>query len=185
MSAYISGVSDKYDARFERLIREPVILVHVDTTGLDCKRDHISRLTIFADDTLVYCNVFNCDTSNMSNRAVDVSGLTREEIKASSVKFSDEIAEIASMISGKLICCTSKDFMLDFLSAEGLDLDRDDVIDLKAVVGMMNHTYSRTTMADVLNTLLPNRVSSNAPDTTFERNFEMYKAACALKDMIS
>ena len=185
MSAYISGVSDKYDARFERLIREPVIFVHIDTTGLDANKDHISRLTIIADDTLVYCNVFKCDTSRMSNRAVDVSGITREEINASTATFASEIPEISAMITGKLICCTSKDFMLDFFANEGLALDRDDVIDLRAIVGMMNHTYSRTTMADVLDALLPENVDRSVPDTTFERNFKMYDAACNLKEMIS
>ena len=185
MGKYISGVSERYDDRLARLIRDPVIFVHIDTTGLDANRDHISRLSIIADDMLVYCNVFKCDTSRMSNRAVDVSGITREDINASDVTFADEIPVISSMITGKLICCTSKDFMLDFMANEGLALNRDDVIDLKAIVGMMNGTYSRTSMADVLKALLPDTVDKSVPDTTFERNFKMYSAACNLKEQIS
>ena len=185
MSAYISGVSDKYDERFRRLIHEPVIFVHIDTTGLKAATDHISRLTVIADDILVYCEVFKCDTSTMSRRAEEVSGITKEEIAESEITFQEAQAEISAILSDKLICCTNKDFLLEFLAAEGLLLERDDVIDLKAIVGMMNHTYSRTTMADVLNTLLPDTSDKSVPDTTFERNFKMYDAACNLKEMIS
>ena len=97
----------------------------------------------------------------------------------------DALAEIKDMLAGRLICCSNKYFMLKFFEAEGLLLDRDDVIDLKAIVGMMNHTYSRTKMEDVLDTLLPAGVDRTMPNTTWERNFKMYECACALKNMIS
>lgn len=183
--AYIKGVSEKYNERFERLQREPVILVHIDTTGLDAKKDHISRLTIIADDMLLYSQVFKCDTSRMSHRAAEVSGISAKDIANSPVTFVDELDQIRDMLASRLICCTSKDFLLAFLAAEGLSLCRDDVIDLKAIVGMMNHTYSRTTMADVLDTLLPADANRQVPDTTFERNFKMYECACNLKDIVS
>lgn len=182
---YIKGVSEKYNERFERLQKDPVILVHIDTTGLDAGKDHISRLTIIADDMLLYSQVFKCDTSRMSRRAAEVSGISVDDIAASPVSFADEANRIRDMLSNRLICCTSKDFMLAFLAAEGVSLDRDDVIDLKAIVGMMNHTYSRTTMADVLDTLLPADANRQVPDTTFERNFKMYECACVLKEMVS
>ena len=182
---FIDGVSDKYDSRFERLQREPVIYVQMDTTGLDAYKDVITRLSILADDALVYDQIFKCDASKLTKRAAEVSGVSRENLMDADVTFADALAEIKDMLAGRLICCSNKDFMLKFFEAEGLLLDRDDVIDLKAIVGMMNHTYSRTKMEDVLDTLLPAGVDRTMPNTTWERNFKMYECACALKNMIS
>ena len=182
---FIDGVSDKYDGRFIRLQSEPVIYVQVDTTGLDEHRDFITRLSILADDDLVYNQIFRCDPSRLTPRAAEVSGISKDDLLEAPVTFADELENIKAMLMGRLICCSNKDFMLKFFEAAGLSLDRDDVIDLKAIAGMMNHTYSRTKMEDVLDTFLPPHKDRSVPTTTWERNFKMYECACALKEMVS
>ena len=183
MSKYLDGVSDKYNNRLERLQREPVIYVHIDTTGIG-KNDRVTRMSILADDTLAYYQVFNlgADIGKMTRKAVELSGITRDDLQAAPVSFADEKETIRTMLDGKLIICTGKDFMLEFLEREGLVLERDDVIDLRAIVGMMNHTYSRTTMNDVLNTLYGPIVPEY--ETTQERNFLMYQCATRLKEIV-
>lgn len=180
----INGVSDKYDDRLRRMKKEDIFYIQVDTTGLTPHNDVITRLTILEGGYVVYDQVFKCDAGKLTRRAAEVSGITREDLLEATVTFADVLPDLQNRLSGRLLCCCNKDFMLSFLEAEGLYLNRDDIIDLRAIVGQMNHTYSRTTMEDVLRKLTPSDMDNTMPDTTWERNFKMYQCACTLREMI-
>ena len=180
----INGVSDKYDARLHRLKKDGVLYIQVDTTGLTAHNDVITRLTILDEGYVVYDQVFKCDAGKLTRKAAEVSGITRDDLREATVTFADALPNLKEQLMGRLLCCCNKDFMLSFLEAEGLSLNRDDIIDLRAIVGQMNHTYSRTTMEDVLRKLTPPDMDDTMPATTWERNFKMYECACTLRDMI-
>ena len=167
-----------YD-KVTRLKTAPVIFIHIDTTGLGVE-DEIVRLSIVADDSLVYDEIYYTERA-MNEQAARVSGISPQSILESTVCFEDEVWSLKEMLSDKLLICVNDNFTKKFLSKADLELDDKNLIDLTKATDF----FASGTIKTASDMLQFYGYESNAGKTTFDRNFIYYDCACKLQYMTS
>lgn len=161
-----------------RLYRtSPVIFLHIDTTGLGID-DEIVRLTIIADDTLVYDEIFN-SSREANTQALRASGLTNTEIQESTTFLKDEISVIENMICNKLIVCINDNFTKKYLLKAGFDIHDNDLLDLTQATDY----FAKGTIKSAYDAMSFYGHDASKSRNTFEKNFVFYDCACKLKLM--
>jgi uncharacterized protein YprB with RNaseH-like and TPR domain len=155
----------------------PVIFVHIDTTGLG-NDDELVRLTIIADDTIVYDEIYH-SARDVTQQALRASGLTAEEIKESEILFKDKIETIESMIQDKLLVCINARFTQKFLLKAGLNISENNLLDLSQATDWFSIDEIKSSAEAIKFYGYDEDKSKN----TFERNFIFYDCACKLKIM--
>jgi hypothetical protein len=171
-------------AMLNRLKNEPVIFVQFDTTSPNADRQ-ISRICIWADNALAYSQMFKVDDDvivDYNHHVAEATGINEDDLNGATLALTDERANIEKMLHGKLIVCNDKNFLLETLETNELDvaIDDADILDIREVARIMRNT-DKGGWKFVLDTFA---VAYQDDITTLERGFCMYQAATKLKDMI-
>ena len=168
--------TDTIRHKLNRYKNVPVIFIHIDTTGIS-NDDELIRLTILADDTVAYDEIY-FSLKPMNERASMVSGITNEQLQNSQICFIDEIASLKEMLKDKLVVCANEYFTKKYLRKAGLYLEDDNVIDIIKATNYLA-AVTITQIFDVLKFYELNPYEKN----TYNKNFLLYECACKLQIM--
>lgn len=157
----------------------PVILIHIDTTGLG-NDDEVIRCSIFSDNFLVYDELYQVN-KQINPQAARVSGISDEMLKQSGKRFVDDVFYLSEMLENKLLVCVNESFTKKFLSKAGLELKPYNLLDLTKATDFFARDSVRS--ANDMLKFYGYDTQTNAGINTFDRTFLYYDCACKLQVM--
>lgn len=157
----------------------PVILIHIDTTGLG-NDDEVIRLSILSDNILVYDEIYHVNKA-INPQAARVSGISNDMVQQSNKRFVDDVFYLTEMLNDKLLVCVNENFTKKFLSRAGLDLRSDNLIDLTKATDFFARDTIRS--AGEMLKFYGYDTNMNLTTNTFDRTFIYYDCACKLQMM--